>query len=592
MSGRWNVRTGGLLAATALAGSLFASHPATAQDAAQLQAIQQQILQLQAQLRKLQHEAAARDAALKHAQEDAAQARVQAAQAMQRAQTAPAPAAASPTYVQGPAAAGGGFSLGTPNPNGTTITGSSPPAIVATSVDANNPTFRLGGVTVTLGGFIDTTALYRSRNLTAGTSTSFNSIPYGNSVNAHLSEFRATAQPSRFSVLVQGKPTAEINLAGYFEGDFNASGTSSNSNQTNSYTPRMRLAYAQYDDSRYGLHLLFGQNWSLATAGTVGITPRKEGLPPTIDAGYIPGVVYTRAPQVRVVKDFGGKFWLGASLEAPQETYAFAGATASTSVPNLVLPPFGNQKVGESLTFNSLGTGYLNSTASYSYDTAPDIIVKAAADPGFGHYEAYGLGSFFKARTSVVGAGTTRTVFGGGIGGSAVIPIVPKYVELTGNVLGGYGIGRYGAGQLPDATFKADGAPAPLPEIMGTVGVVGHPTKAVDLYTYVGTEQIGRSTFTTGSGSKTTGFGYGTSYVNNTGCDVELDSSSLCNAQTRALNAVTVGGWWRFLHGGYGTMMAGAEYSYVKKIAFHGVGGRPSTDENMVFFTLRYLPFQ
>ncbi len=344
------------------------------------------------------------------------------------------------------------------------------------------------------------------------------------------------------------------------------------------------------DDSRYGLHLLFGQDWSLAVGNLVGITPRKELIPPVIDAGYFPGFVYTRAPQVRVVKDFGGRYWLGASLEAPQETYSFAGATASTSVPNLTLPPLSGQKAGDALTFNSLGSGYLNSTTSYSYDTAPDIIVKAAADPGWGHYEAYGLGTFFKARTSVLGAGDTRTVFGGGVGGSTVLPIVAKYVDLTGNVLAGYGVGRYGASQLPDATFKANGAPAPLPEIIGNVGIVAHPVKSVDLYTFVGTEQIGRSSFTAGSGSKTAGFGYGTSFVATAGCGIEL--ATTCSAQTRALDDVTIGAWWRFLHGGFGTLQAGVQYSYVKKIAFHGVGGKPDTDENIAFFTLRYLPFQ
>ena len=189
----------------------------------------------------------------------------------------------------------------------------------------------------------------------------------------------------------------------------------------------------------------------------------------------------------------------------------------------------------------------------------------------------------------MLGAGDTRTVFGGGVGGSTVIPIVPKLVDFTGNILAGYGVGRYGSGQLPDATFKANGDPAPLPEIIGMAGVVAHPVKSVDLYTFVGTEQIGRSDFTTGSGKKIAGFGYGTPYVATAGCETEL---STCSAQTRALDDVSVGAWWRFLHGGFGTVQAGAEYSYVKKIAFKGTGGKPDTDENIVFFSLRYLPFQ
>jgi hypothetical protein len=593
----------GLLGASALVGSLTMAGVARAQDASQLAAIQAQITQLQAQLRRLQREAAARDAALKRAQADAAQARQEAQQALARPapgyappgqpNAAPgayapggyvpgyAPGSAPGSYAQGPSQ---GFALGTPNPNASSLQSASPASVTTTSVDQNNPTFRLGGVTVTLGGFLDTTALYRSRNLTAGTSTSFNSIPYSNNVNAHLDEFRMTAQPSRFSMLVQGKPSTNTNLAGYVEFDLNGAATTSTSVQSNSYTPRLRLAYAQYDDNADGWHLLTGQNWSLAVENTTGITPRKELIPPTIDANYLPGFVYTRAPQIRVVKDFGRQLWLGASLEAPQETYSLNGISGFAS--GSKLPD------GQTLTFNSPGTSYLNSTTNYSYDVAPDMVVKAAVDPGWGHYEAYGLGRFFKARTSVVGAGDTRTVFGGGVGGSAVLPVVRKYVDLVGDVLGGYGVGRYGTGQLPDATFKANGDPAPLPEIIGMAGLIGHPTKSIDLYTLLGTEQIGRSTFTTGTGKKIAGYGYGTPYDVNTGCGTELDPTSTCNAQTRALDAITVGGWWRFLHGGYGTVQAGAEYSYIKKIAFSGIGGKPSTDENLVFFSLRYLPFQ
>ena len=40
-------------------------------------------------------------------------------------------------------------------------------------------------------------------------------------------------------------------------------------------------------------------------------------------------------------------------------------------------------------------------------------------------------------------------------------------------------------------------------------------------------------------------------------------------------------------------MQAGVQYSYVKRIAFSGKDGvRPDTDDNLLFFSLRYLPFQ
>jgi hypothetical protein len=586
---RWPLprRQCALAVATALAGGVLLHQPAQAQDAASLKAIQSEISSLQAQLKRLQRQAADRDAALKSAQADAAQARAESAQAISRTASYGAavhgvPLTSPPGYYpQGPSTSGG-FTLGSnaTNPNATSLQGASPSSITTTSVDANNPTFRLGGITITLGGFLDATAFYRSKDLTSGSSTSFNGIPYGNSVNAHIPEFRMSAQNSRFSMLVAGSPGPGQTIGGYFEGDLQGAATSSNSNQSNSYTPRMRLAYSQYDDKPDGWHLLAGQDWSMAVGDTVGITPRKELLPPTIDNNYTVGFVYTRAPQLRIVKDFGGTLWLGASIEAPQETYSSAGSLSESGG---VLPN------GQTLIYNSSGTGFLNSTTTYSYDVAPDMILKAAVDTGFGHYEAYGLGRFFRTRTSIVGGGDNRTMFGGGVGGSASIPILPKYVDLIGNVLVGDGVGRYGAGQLPDATFDSQGNPVPLRAAMGMAGVVAHPVKAIDMYALVGTQQTSRSTFQASIKGVETGYGYGTSLANDADCGIELDS---CSAQTRALDEITAGGWWRFMHGGYGTVQAGVQYSYVKKIAFSAKGGKPDTDDNLLFFTLRYLPFQ
>lgn len=568
------VTGGGLLAATALTGGLLASHPAAAQSAAQLQSIESQIQQLQAELRRMQHEAANRDAQLKQAQSDAAQARAQSTQAVQQTRVVPAAVPSQPQ--QGP------YVFGSAPANGPSLAGASPQAIVGTTVDKNNPTFRLGGVTVTLGGFTDVTGLYRSRNETAGTGTTWNSIPFSNSQNAHLSEARGTSQISRFSLLAQGHPSDTSTVAGYAELDLNASGTSSNSQESNSYVPRQRQIYATYDDTKYGIHVLAGQAWSFLTPETVGMVPRKEQIPLVIDTNYLPGFTWTRNAQLRVDKDFGGKYWIGASLEAPQTNYSFQTASGT------VLPLQAGQKVGGTIDYNNLGSGQLNSTTNYSVDSYPDIIVKAAADPGYGHYEAYGLGRFMKDRVSFIGAGNTRQTFAGGVGGATTIPILPHYLDFTGDALAGYGVGRYGSGQLPDATFKANGSPAPLPELITMIGLIGHPIKAVDVYGYAGMEQIGRKTFTAG----TTTDGYGGSNVNNSGCRTELSAATTCGAQTRSLVNGSVGAWWRFLHGGYGTMLAGAEYSYTKRIAFHGVGGTPKTDENAVFVSLRYLPFQ
>ena len=57
----------------------------------------------------------------------------------------------------------------------------------------------------------------------------------------------------------------------------------------------------------------------MATQDRVGITPRQENIPLTIDAQYVVGFNWARQWQVRFVKDFDDhRIWAGLSLEEPQ----------------------------------------------------------------------------------------------------------------------------------------------------------------------------------------------------------------------------------------------------------------------------------
>jgi hypothetical protein len=39
-------------------------------------------------------------------------------------------------------------------------------------------------------------------------------------------------------------------------------------------------------------------------------------------------------------------------------------------------------------------------------------------------------------------------------------------------------------------------------------------------------------------------------------------------------------------------MELGAQYAYVCRNTFSGIGGEPTVDENLVFISFRYYPFQ
>jgi hypothetical protein len=381
-------------------------------------------------------------------------------------------------------------------------------------------------------------------------------------------------------LLAEGQIAPDQKVTGYYESDFLGVGTTSNSNESNSYVPRLRQAYLTYDNTSLGLHVLAGQAWSLLTLNRVGITPRQENVPLTIDAQYVPGFNWKRQWQLRADGDFiDHTLWLGASLEEPQSTF-YTG-------------PNGLGVVAGTTTISNAGGSQLNSTTTYSDDVAPDLIVKAAFDPGWGHYEVFGLGKLLHDRVSFVGEGHNNTVVAGGVGGGFILPLVPKALDFQVSGMAGYGIGTYGSGQLPDAIVSSNGSPRALPEYTLLGGLVGHPTPLIDLYTYVGTEQISRTSFNSGGKA----YGYGNPLYGNGGCGTEL-STLACVANTSGLTQGTIGGWWRFLKGNYGTVQAGAQYSYTRRSIFSGAGATagssvtPSTDDNMVLFSFRYLPFQ
>jgi hypothetical protein len=238
-------------------------------------------------------------------------------------------------------------------------------------------------VKVTLGGFVTADTVWRQRNEVNDVASTFGAIPYPFSPLYNEHEFHGSARLSRISVLVEGNIDPIQKLAGYYETDFAGVGASSNYNQSNSWAARLRHAYLTYDNSGWGFHLLAGQSWSLLTQDRVGITPRKENIPLTIEANYVVGFNYTRNWQIRAVQEFGPGISLGVSIENPAAVVAASTATAPTGLGG----PFvsGGIVNGIEVNFANIGTGgYLNGV-TVTTDQAPDIIEKAAFDPGWGH---------------------------------------------------------------------------------------------------------------------------------------------------------------------------------------------------------------
>jgi len=432
---------------------------------------------------------------------------------------------------------------------------------------------QIGAVTVTPGGFIESAGIFREKNMSSDVGQAFNSIPFGNVSNDHLTETRFSARQSRLSLLATSDVDDSTHAAAYYEMDFLGAAGTANSKESNSYNLRIRNIYATIDWDDLGLHLLGGQSWSLATLYKQGLLARDENVPLTIDAQYVVGYNWTRQPGFRLVKDFDKTLWLGLSIENPQTT--FQGSLPAAA---------GNQNASAAVGGGLFDTD--TGAVTYSNDAGPDIIAKAAWDPGFGHYEVYGLARFFRDRANF----QTKTDVGGGVGAGAIIPIVPKLLDFQLSGLVGQGVGRYGSGQLPDVTFGADGSIHPLTEYSLLGGLTGHPSSAFDVYLYSGLEHADRWSETIVNGKTKTNYGYGNPNASNAGCNTE-GSALACTANTRDLMEGTVGFWWKFYQGDFGSARWGGQYELVARNVWGGVGGGGTADNNIIMTSFRFYPF-
>lgn len=455
--------------------------------------------------------------------------------------------------------------------------------------DQHSSAIQAGPVALTLGGFTELATIYRNRNQVADVGSDFNTgIPFNFNAQSQQSELRFSARQSRISLLAQGDPYAGAKAEAYFEVDFLSAGVTSNSRESNSYTLRMRHAYGRFQTD-WGLDVLAGQNWSLATMYKKGLSPRDENIPLTIDAQYVVGFNWTRNPQLRIVQHINDMFSVGLSLESPQAVTSggntvvgTGGAYPGTTAPSATAAA----SCGTTTTYFLCGnsTGLLNSVTTYSTDTAPDVILKVAADPGYGHYELYGLLRFF---TSNVARSATTTT-GGGIGFGILLPLVPDVLSFRLSGLFGDGIGRYGSAQLPDVAERPDGSLAAIRAAQFLTGLTLTPNSQHTFYLYYGREQAESRSFIVGDA----GFGYGSPLANNTGCELATGGSATCQGNTQKVYDITLGWWWKFYQGVLGNAQFGLQGAYLQREVFGGIGGSPSANIFIGMASFRYYPYQ
>ncbi len=454
---------------------------------------------------------------------------------------------------------------------------------------------RYKGVTLSpLGSFLAGETAWRQRATGGGINTPFTSIPLADQSQYYYSEFYGSGRQSRIALLASGA-LDNMTIRGYYEADFLGTGITSNNNQSNSYALRQRQVWAQAALDN-GWTFTGGQMWSLATENLSGIQNITEGVPLSIDPAYTPGFVWTRQYGFRVTKSFSNRLFIGAAAENPQTP-----SVVGQGIPdNFLVGQAGN------------GGGLYNPTANYSSNVAPDMLAKVVLEPGWGHYELFGIARFFRARVypnavyKTVGSTTTvsgssagaynDTTTGGGIGGSFRVPTFAKHLDVGLKGLWGDGIGRYGDSQIADTTVRPDGQLALVHGFSALSTLEYHPTPRMNIYANYGGDYAGRKYFITGPGKSV---GYGSPYDVESGCATEAvpgtgtpgyspGSSSKCTADTRYVTSLMLGYWYDFYRGPGGRLRQGIQYSLMDRSIWSGASTVPTTADNMFWTSFRY----
>ncbi len=540
--------------------------------AAEIEELRQALQSQQEQLQLLKEELSKRDRQIDEAREAAAAANSRATEANVKASEAVTTSAAARTSAEAITS------------NASAV---SSPIVVQEKADSKDPkskptedgpgSIRYKGVSLTPGGFIAAETVYRTRATSADINTPFTGIPYGGNSLSKVSEFNFTARQSRATLL------AETNIGGakvaaYYEADFLGAGTTSNNRQSNSYVFRQRQLFANVSFAS-GLSITGGQMWSLATENKKGIQNRQEALTAQIDPQYVVGFTWQRAYGFRVVQSlFDNRLAVGIAVEGPQATVGGRGFSTYTNAAGATSQNFFVNAPGA-------GGGLYNAfdATGYTVNKAPDLLAKIAVDPGWGHYELFGIVSTFRARvypcatvspaastaTTILvgaplscGAAPTATTpssagafndsrLGGGVGVSATVPVIAKKLDAGLKVVAGDGIGRFGSAQLADVTARPFGTLAPIRTAHGLAKLEFHPTPKLDIYAYVGDEFAARTAYkgytsvklttntltgaapgapvttTTTVTTSSSGIGgYGSPFANNSGCSTEVDPTN------------------------------------------------------------------
>jgi hypothetical protein len=413
--------------------------------------------------------------------------------------------------------------------------------------------FRIGQAEFTPLGFMDLTSVWRSTDVGSGIGTSFNGIPFNNAAAGVVPENRFSAQNSRIGLKVttdyKGTP-----VTGYLEADFLGNAPATLNVTSNANTLRMRLYWVDIRPGKW--EILGGQSWSMMTPNRVGISPMPADIfySQNMDTNYQLGLVWTRAPQFRVVYHASGAtdngFHIGFAIENPEQY------TSSATLPSFV------------------GSQVDASGNTATPNLSPDIQAKIAYDVKSSshafHIEAAGLVSNFSVAGPAPALTTSSlTAAGGEVNFNFE---VLKGFRLIGNSFYSSGEGRYIQGNGPDFIVRNNGSLSPVHSGSGVAGFEYQAKKEL-FFAYYGTAYFGRN-FDEYAAGKYYGFGYPGSATSN-------------NREIQEYTFGYVHTFWKSAN--HGAIQLINQYSYLTRAPWYLAAGAPvNAHVNMIFNDLRY----
>jgi hypothetical protein len=657
--------------ATGTTSTSSTTHKTTRKAAPKKPSVESQIQSLredmETQIQQLKQQLADRDQQLQQAQQAAAAAQAAATQAQQQAQQQ---SGVLTENTQAVSSLQGAVSDLKTNNTSLASTVQEEQAKVQKQID-HPDVLHYKGITLSpAGSYLAGETVYRTHATGGDIPTAFNALPYEHADAYTLSEFYGTSRQSRVALMAEGK-TGSATLRGYYEADWLGTGITSNNNESNSYVFRQRVLWAQVALNN-GWAFTGGQLWSLATEDKKGLSNLSGDIltPLTIDPNYVPGFVWERQYGFRVTKTMPHAAF-GIAAENPQVLYS---ATLAGNTPYAVLGSQGANGGNYNAAINacSPSTSIVNYTnevnggvntylpvyktvnscaniTNISFNAMPDIVVKAAFDPGIGHFEIFGVGRYAH-ETVYPGETTNSNLYGGlkdivsgatvapaltttgfyknnialgGLGASARATLASKFT-LGIKGLYGPGVGRYGSTTLSDVTSAASGEFTPLHNLsaLGTVEIAATPRLVIYLNyggdyagrnsgsgTTLGAPSVGKSAAGVYGGHwsapATAAVGYGSYYLNNSACLTNsapgFNGSSTgyypggsCGAQTKDVQEGTLGYWYDFYRGDYGRVRLGMQYAYALRDSWSGapvtgVGAVSAKGiDNMFWTSFRY----